>query len=300
MAITIGILGNIGAGKSLIASMLKERLSGFALLQMDDYRRKYNQYTTIQGENTAFDVFLKDTIALEYSIIETSGVSKNFDAVVRAVERKGGAFLKIYLHGPKKVLLDRVKNREAAGYKRPPFPYNMTIEKSMDYIAKAWATIPADISIDTSKLPPLAIVNYILSQKIMQQAIMSNSKAQDANTWFYESSSPVKNKRYHPTGTILIEDAIQLLRNGHEPVQMLMCKKDGSLRKMTNVIKSSQQMHYDVDTYEHKGHDKYSNENAGIKRYDWRDLFLYSLDEKKNIRLVTSRLMRLNGQKVWH
>jgi shikimate kinase len=304
MGITVCVLGNIGAGKSSVAMMLRERLNGFALLCMDEYRRKYNLYTTIQGENTAFEVFMKDIIALDYTIIETSGASKNFDKILSAIERKGGSVFKIYLYAPKNILLGRVKNRDAGGYKRPPFPYNMTIEKSMDFIAKAWTDLKADVRIDTNKLPLLAITNYIMSFEVVREAYRNNLKAKAANAWFYErtNSGIELGHRQHPEGTILIEVAIRLLRNGQnggEAFTILMCKKDGSLRKMTNVVRSSKQMHYDVDTklaYPVMNNDEF----VGTQRNDWRDIFLYSLDEKKTMRLVTSRLMFLNGLRVWH
>lgn len=303
MSVTICILGNIGAGKTSISSMLRERLDSFALLIMDEYRRKYNLYTTIIGENTAFEVFLKDTIALDYIIVEASGVSKNFHKIEGAVKRKGGVLLKIYLYAPKKILLDRVAKRERDGYKRPPFPYNQTIDKSIDYIAKAWTMLPADMRIDTSKLSPLSIVNYIMAHETMKLALKENDKARISNAWFYEKNTDhVQNVRYHPEGTMLIEVAIRLLRNGQSEgnaFTIMMCKKDGTLRRFTNIVRASKQMHYDVDTkMSYQVYD--TDENLGINKFDWRDMFLYSLDEKKNIRLVTSRLMFLNNKRIWH
>lgn len=77
----IFIIGNIGAGKSTFAKLLS-KITGYKVFSIDNFRKKYNNLVSLQGENIANDIFKKTVIASENAIIETTGTGKHYESLL--------------------------------------------------------------------------------------------------------------------------------------------------------------------------------------------------------------------------
>ena len=75
------IIGNIGVGKSFLSKLLS-KITGYKVYSIDNFRKKYNNLVTLQGENIAYDIYKKTVIAAESGIVEMTGTGKHFESIL--------------------------------------------------------------------------------------------------------------------------------------------------------------------------------------------------------------------------
>lgn len=83
----IFIIGNIGAGKSTFAKLLS-KITGYKVFSIDNFRKKYNNLVSLQGENVAYDIFKKTVVASENAIIESTGTGKHYESLLVFCEHR--------------------------------------------------------------------------------------------------------------------------------------------------------------------------------------------------------------------
>ena len=77
----IFIIGNIGAGKSILAKLLHKN-TGYTVFSIDKMRIKNNPLATFQGEKMSWDLFKKTVIAADNCIVESTGCSKYYESLL--------------------------------------------------------------------------------------------------------------------------------------------------------------------------------------------------------------------------
>jgi dephospho-CoA kinase len=106
------IIGNIGAGKSTLAELLKKHYKTVELLSIDNIRKLHGN-GTIEKEKFCKDKFIKlaknkNTI----HIIELTGIGELGNRLFRVLDKKEYTILVIQLIVKKGILIDRVKDRK--------------------------------------------------------------------------------------------------------------------------------------------------------------------------------------------
>lgn len=110
------IIGNIGDGKSFLAKLLS-KITGYRVYSIDNFRKKYNNLVTLQGENIAYDIFKKTVIAAENGIIEMTGTGKHYESIIIFCPNK--IVIKVLPKNGKKI---KSKNN---------LPYELDIDESL-------------------------------------------------------------------------------------------------------------------------------------------------------------------------
>jgi hypothetical protein len=83
----IFIIGNIGVGKSFLAELLSKEL-GYSILSIDKFRETFNNSGDIYGEKLAWDMLHKTVLSTEHCIVESTGCSKHYDAMIALADPK--------------------------------------------------------------------------------------------------------------------------------------------------------------------------------------------------------------------
>jgi len=122
----ICVLGNIGSGKTTISYALKNYLQEYQLIILDEYRFKFNEKNTHNGEVNAQNQMIKDLEKYKNVILECTGTGKCFREYIFAYSSSfpDEKIKKFKLVVPMNELHKRIKQRTRNGYKKPPFPYS--------------------------------------------------------------------------------------------------------------------------------------------------------------------------------
>lgn len=124
------IVGNICSGKTSIAKELNRIGCVNSVVSIDELRREHSD-GTFAGEFKAWHLFLKELQEADgNSMFEFSGTGKN-SWFVREIMKKSN-WVTIFCSCDRSILRQRIKNRE----NDVPFPYDLEIEDSIDYIGK--------------------------------------------------------------------------------------------------------------------------------------------------------------------
>lgn len=83
----IFIIGNIASGKTFLAKLLAEK-TGYTVLSIDNFRIKFNNFGTLEGEKLAWDLFAKTAATTDKCIVETTGCSKYYEALLAQTSAK--------------------------------------------------------------------------------------------------------------------------------------------------------------------------------------------------------------------
>jgi adenylate kinase family enzyme len=119
----IFIIGNIASGKTFLAKLLAKKI-GYTVLSIDNFRIKFNNFGTLEGEKLAWDLFTKTVATTDQCIVETTGCSKYYEALLAQnpskfiikIKRRHGQCVHAFLH------------RETPEI---PMPYDFDIVKSV-------------------------------------------------------------------------------------------------------------------------------------------------------------------------
>ena len=101
----IFIIGNIASGKTFLAKLLAEKTS-YTVLSIDNFRIKFNNFGTLEGEKLAWDLFTKTVATTDKCIVETTGCSKYYEALLAQnpskfiikINRKPNLCIHDYIH----------------------------------------------------------------------------------------------------------------------------------------------------------------------------------------------------------
>ncbi|MDQ3190004.1 MAG: hypothetical protein M3Q58_00255 [Bacteroidota bacterium] len=154
----ISLVGNTGVGKSTLGELLHLTLSDFALLRIDDYRKKFNKAGTKEGETLAQKAFLKDVEKNHRVILESSGIGMNYQSYIHSFIKSANAneknVLTIKLVCVEQERQWRLTNRNLAGYNYPPMPKEYEKLFSQETALNSrfkFIDVDADIVIDTNR-----------------------------------------------------------------------------------------------------------------------------------------------------
>jgi len=104
------LFGDIAAGKTTISKKIIQQYSGFELIAIDDFRRKFGDFT-MKGETLALSEFLKALKKNKNQIVEASGLGKLGEDIYYKISKFNEKNLVVVLHIPVKTINERIKNR---------------------------------------------------------------------------------------------------------------------------------------------------------------------------------------------
>jgi len=177
----ICLLGNIASGKSEVAKTLSKELmkskeKKIKVLQLDEYRKKFNKYKSLDGETQAQLALIAELSKHKNVILECSGLGKWYHTYLKAYRSsfETEKVLEIKLCSPRRVLEQRISQRFKKKYKWPPLPQvwnswfhtdvanpESNVLKSMVWMERALDSIFVDLEIDTSNTTPLKVADHI-------------------------------------------------------------------------------------------------------------------------------------------
>ncbi len=167
------LFGDIASGKTTISKQIIQNYNNFELIAIDDFRRKYGDYTML-GEKTALDKFIKNIKPNKNQIIEASGVGKLSNKIYERIRNYNESVFLIILVVPIQLIYERIKERTWD----IPFPgkqeklndiiESINLKINENYVINLWSTIP-DITIlkiknldsKSQKFILETIINYI-------------------------------------------------------------------------------------------------------------------------------------------
>lgn len=124
--IVILVVGNMAAGKSAFARALSEKLAGFQLLCLDDYREAAEGIGMVR-EHSAVQNFLADAEKLEKIIYETTAFGKTYAIAKRLFSKANAKVITFKLNCSPETCHSRFQLRN----KHPPFPYKFNLWDSL-------------------------------------------------------------------------------------------------------------------------------------------------------------------------
>jgi hypothetical protein len=149
MKMLINITGNIASGKTTLINHIKEYFPEALFLSIDEYRIKHNASLNFNNEIIAWKALFEKALDSDFVFVESSGTSK----FIRYLsERYDGDVVNILLHCDKAICKNRLANRNKALSKNShQFPYEYSIESSIDYIDSALNCIKYDYKINSNQ-----------------------------------------------------------------------------------------------------------------------------------------------------
>lgn len=120
----IFIIGNIASGKTFLAKLIAKK-TGYTVYSIDNFRIKYNNFATSDGEIIAWDMLKKTVLASPDCIVESTGCSRHYDALLTMCP---GAFvIKVDTE------IDKcLKGFENRNNDKIPLPWKENIKASLD------------------------------------------------------------------------------------------------------------------------------------------------------------------------
>ena len=104
------LFGDIAAGKTTISKKIIQQYSGFELIAIDDFRRKFGDFT-MKGETLALSQFLKALRKDKNQIIEASGLGKLGTDIFNKIALFDEQILLVVLRISLSEVYERIKNR---------------------------------------------------------------------------------------------------------------------------------------------------------------------------------------------
>ena len=104
------LFGSIASGKTTIANKLKVIYKDFQYIAIDDYRKKYGDYTK-EGEKIASENFIKSIIPGKEQIIEASGLGKIGRNIQEKLSESEENILIVILRIPIDMINQRIENK---------------------------------------------------------------------------------------------------------------------------------------------------------------------------------------------
>lgn len=118
----IFIIGNISSGKTYLAKYIAE-LIDYPVLSINEFRIKFNNFATLDGEILTWDLFKKYVQHTPYCIIESAGTSKHYESLIAM---NPNHFV-IKIEATEDECLNNYLNRDTL----IPMPYDFDIKESI-------------------------------------------------------------------------------------------------------------------------------------------------------------------------
>jgi len=128
------VCGNINSGKSYCINALSRLYSNFAVIQIDDYRRRYGNGLP-DGEELARRCFINAVSDADDAFVELSGMGPLGKALAAKMEYK--SFIILYVHETADVCLQRIKDKRLSDTPYPKF--SEAIEDTIKRLDKEFA-----------------------------------------------------------------------------------------------------------------------------------------------------------------
>jgi len=153
------VYGNVAAGKTTFAEMMKKNLPGFEYAGMDEIRLKwadkYPKMNTKEREKKCETDFLLKVIHSKNLILEHTAINAFFKVVEKRVKEFFNVYY-VHIKCSPEVCEQRYFMRKAAGHRGIPLPGNnkMSFLESRISMAEKQKKIHADIVLNAEKLTP--------------------------------------------------------------------------------------------------------------------------------------------------
>lgn len=167
----IFLIGNIGAGKSLIAKWISQ-FSRYPIYSIDTIRIAVAD-GTVAGEYDAYSQFLRYIQNDGHCVLEFSGVGIHKHAVRYALKFSKNPYVIIYITSPPEQCLKKIHN--TSHFDKIPYPFSIPVEKLIirnDYELKQ-DKIDQFWMIDSI---PHLILNFDNSRILTPDELLSNLK----------------------------------------------------------------------------------------------------------------------------